>query len=87
MYLGPHHKGLTIMRMLSTGNEEGSMGLIVLRVRPTLSIPRWTTHVCFLYQVYDTCGATQLMEAKGLINIVRVHVCLMRQFTCTVYGC
>ncbi len=40
-----------------TGNKEGSMGLMVLRImswlRPMYCIPRWTAHLCFLCQVRD----------------------------------
>ncbi len=47
-----------------TGNKEGSKGfwyselsLHQLGSRPTVFIPRWTTHPCILYQVCATRGA------------------------------
>ncbi len=42
-----------------TGNKEGSMGLMVLRVSPTLTL--YSPKDCILYEL---CGAVGVMLAK-----------------------
>ncbi len=89
MLPGPRYRGLTTMRTLFTCSlkweKKGAsalwyseLSLHQLGSRPTVFIPRWTTHHCILYQVCATRGAASLvgffvhhygMNAAALIGL------------------
>ncbi len=66
MLPSPRHRGFTTMRTLFTcclnwklkNNGKVGLGVHQLGSRPTFFIPCWTTHLCILYQVCATRGAT-----------------------------
>ncbi len=69
---GTHYHADDIYLLHKMGIKEGAralwyseLSLHQLGFRPTVFIPRWTTHPCILYQVRDACGANEVVRESS----------------------